>query len=378
MVVAISLLSSCGDDGAVSACADGCTDAAWQDAARLDAGSDVSDAGGSDAEVTDAGVACPADYSCAAQSSIPASECEILMDLYCGSDGPTWTRNSGWLVAGNPCDWQGVVCLEGRVDRISLPNNGLTGTIPAELGNLTNLTSLSLDGNQLVGSIPAALGSLQSLERLVLFFNQLSGSIPPELGNLTSIDSLQLQRNLLTGGIPTELGTLTNLRGLDLKDNQLTGSIPPELGSLVNLQVLSLDNNQLSGIIPATLGGLSQMINVFLQGNQLSALAPDVLDDMPLLQRVFLEDNLLDQAAVDAVFIQLHAGRDGYITSTPEVNVSGTNASPSGLSTDPSVTPGAGNSDANWSWNGAGHDPLSGKAMSYDLANDVRAEGFNT
>ena len=39
----------------------------------------------------------------------------------------------------------------------------MTGEIPAELGDLTNLTELHLSGNQLTGEIPAELGSLTNL-----------------------------------------------------------------------------------------------------------------------------------------------------------------------------------------------------------------------
>ena len=37
-------------------------------------------------------------------------------------------------------------------------NNDLSGSIPAELGNLRELTDVSLGGNRLSGSLPAALG----------------------------------------------------------------------------------------------------------------------------------------------------------------------------------------------------------------------------
>ena len=36
----------------------------------------------------------------------------------------------------------------------------MTGEIPAELGNLSNLEWLRLDDNQLTGEIPAELGNL--------------------------------------------------------------------------------------------------------------------------------------------------------------------------------------------------------------------------
>ena len=50
---------------------------------------------------------------------------------------------------------------------------GLTGEIPAEIGNLTNLTSLYLNVNQLTGEIPAEIGSLTNLTSLHLIENQL-------------------------------------------------------------------------------------------------------------------------------------------------------------------------------------------------------------
>ena len=43
----------------------------------------------------------------------------------------------------------------------------LTGSIPAELGNLGNLTHLNLRTNQLSGTIPASLGNLRNLETAV-------------------------------------------------------------------------------------------------------------------------------------------------------------------------------------------------------------------
>ena len=106
---------------------------------------------------------------------------------------------------------------------LNLPNSGLTGSIPPEIGNLTNLERLYLENNQLTGSIPPEIGNLTNQSVLNLENNQLTGSIPPEIGNLTSLDYLNLKNNLLTGSIPSEIGNLTNLSTLNLSINQLTG-----------------------------------------------------------------------------------------------------------------------------------------------------------
>ena len=78
----------------------------------------------------------------------------------------------------------------------------VTGTIPADLGSLSNLTGLYLHENQLTGPIPAELGRLTGLQELSLRDNQLSGAIPPELSRLTKLERLSLSQNMLTGCVP--------------------------------------------------------------------------------------------------------------------------------------------------------------------------------
>ena len=150
----------------------------------------------------------------------------------------------------------------------------MTGTIPAELGNLANLRHLSLHHNQLTGEIPSSLGNLTNLEYLYLSNNQLTGGIPAELGNLTNLQYLYLDYNQLTGGIPSSLGNLTNLEYLWLHQNQLTGRIPSSLGNLTNLEHLWLYDNQLTETIPPELGNLANLQRLYLSLNQFTGCIP--------------------------------------------------------------------------------------------------------
>ena len=52
------------------------------------------------------------------------------------------------------------------------------------------------------------------------------GSIPPELGALSELTHLNLSSNSLTGDIPRELGGLSNLQEIRLSGNSLTGCVP--------------------------------------------------------------------------------------------------------------------------------------------------------
>ena len=54
----------------------------------------------------------------------------------------------------------GVVYSVEDTDTLDLSGNYLTGSIPPEIGNMTNLTSLYLDDNQLTGEIPESICDL--------------------------------------------------------------------------------------------------------------------------------------------------------------------------------------------------------------------------
>ena len=161
--------------------------------------------------------------------------------------------------------WVWGDCEEGEVELwdecysieettlLYLSSSGLTGEIPPEIGNLSNLVRLYLENNQLTGSIPPEIGDLINLLELSLYSNQLTGPIPPEIGELENLINLFLTSNQLTGSIPSEIANLTNLNWLILYENQLTGIIPSEMGNLTNLIYLNLSTNQLAGEIPESL-----------------------------------------------------------------------------------------------------------------------------
>ncbi len=183
---------------------------------------------------------------------------EALIALYRATDGDNWSYSANWLTDAPLDEWHGVVTDEqGRVIKLHLNNNLLTGQLPPGLDDLDRLQALELEGNQLTGPIPPELGNLGELDEILLHNNQLTGSIPPEIGNLDNLVYLSLYQNQLTGSIPPEIGNLENLKSLELSRNQLTGSIPLELGNLDNLRFLKLVYNQLTGCIPADLRGIA-------------------------------------------------------------------------------------------------------------------------
>ena len=224
----------------------------------------------------------------------PLSDREILEALYETTNGPEWRNNENWLTGAELGTWHGVrVDHEGRVVALRLFANNLHGTLPRELGKLTQLRSLSLARTRLEGTIPPELGELANLTSLWLYTTALKGAIPPELGNLGNLEELGLFSNNLTGTIPSELGNLGKLGRLILAQNDLEGAIPPELGNLSRLLRLNLGDNGLSGTIPAELGNLGDLSGLSLAGNDLAGSLPPELGNLVNLQQLYLAHNEL-------------------------------------------------------------------------------------
>lgn len=120
--------------------------------------------------------------------------------------------------SGDPCsgNWAYVTCNATAVLALALTATGLRGTLPTELGALSNLISLSVSSNSLSGTLPTQLSVLSRLTVLSVASNSLSGSIPTQLGAATSLSYLLLSSNALSGTLPTQLANLTGLQGLTL------------------------------------------------------------------------------------------------------------------------------------------------------------------
>ena len=201
--------------------------------------------------------------------TVPVTDRQVLETLYHATGGPDWRNSTNWLSALPLAEWHGVATDGGgRVTRLDLSSNWLSGQIPPELAGLINLKALYLHANELSGAIPAELGALPQLQHLFLGSNKLSGTIPPELGGLTNLKDLFLHSNQLSGAIPPQLGGLTQLEWLNLDSNQLSGPIPPELGGLTELRLLVLEQNRLTGTIPPELSGLTNLESLSVSSNR--------------------------------------------------------------------------------------------------------------
>lgn len=193
----------------------------------------------------------------------------------------------------------------------------VTGGIPREIGNLSNITILDLSHNELSGSIPAVIGSLGDIQGLILDGNQLQGSIPPNVCDLERLHTLSLGGNMLHGPIPTCLVNLTSLRYLylgsnklnsvipltlwslndilevDLSSNFLNGSLPLGIEKMKVLTHLNLSRNLLSGEISTSIGRLQDLLSLDLSNNRFDGHIPEQFGDLISLESLDLSNNSL-------------------------------------------------------------------------------------
>ncbi|KAK6284695.1 hypothetical protein POUND7_003647 [Theobroma cacao] len=216
-------------------------------------------------------------------------------------------------------------------------NKGLTGSLPASIGNLKNLRNLILVGCGFNGPIPDSIGSISQLRFLSLNSNGFTGRIPPSIGNLSNLVWLDLADNHLEGPIPVSNGSTP---GLDMlihtkhfhfgknklsgqipfqlfssdmtlihllfESNELTGSLLSTLGLVQTLEVVRFDNNSLNGHLPLNLNNLSRVQYLFLSNNKLTGPLPD-LTGMNSLNTLYLGNNSFDLADVPSWFRALRA-----------------------------------------------------------------------
>ncbi|CAI0388018.1 unnamed protein product, partial [Linum tenue] len=93
--------------------------------------------------------------------------------------------------------YQGTILF--YISGINLSNNSLTGEIPPEFGNFTNIKVLNLSHNFLSGSIPSTFSNLKQIESLDLSYNKLNGTIPNNLVELNFLADFSVAHNNLSG-----------------------------------------------------------------------------------------------------------------------------------------------------------------------------------
>jgi Leucine-rich repeat (LRR) protein len=81
---------------------------------------------------------------------------------------------------------------------------------------MNQLRSLSLSQNQFTGTLPIELGELSNLRYLNIAENSFRGQMQESMvGNFTKLEILSLEQNNFTGTLPRSFGYLSSLGALN-------------------------------------------------------------------------------------------------------------------------------------------------------------------
>ena len=215
---------------------------------------------------------------------------EALTDLYSATNGENWNNNSGWLNGDPSNEWYGVeVNSEGRVIRLDLYKNNLSGELPESIGNLSDLQFFSVKGNPIFSKIPASIANWVNAEILLFASDQenpghnipsgnsyndhpgktyhvsvakYTGTIPDVFDKMPNLRMLQIawQEDLEGQRYPSTLYSHPSLEILELHGTQLTGTLNDSF-NLPEMRRFIIGNNHLEGELPASLGSMKKVIS---------------------------------------------------------------------------------------------------------------------
>ncbi|KAL3520046.1 hypothetical protein ACH5RR_018195 [Cinchona calisaya] len=200
-------------------------------------------------------------------------------------------------IQNNSCDAyipRSIGNLSTSLEQIDASNSEIKGSIPSEIGNLSNLASLYIDGNGLTGFIPTTIKGLGNLQVFSLINNRVTGVVPNDLCRLSKLGEITLSKNKLYGPLPPCLGNITSLRYLNLDSNELNTSLPASLGGLKDVLRINLSTNFFRGHLPSELGGLKVATSIDLSANELSGDIPSTFEGLQNLINFSLSQNTLE------------------------------------------------------------------------------------
>jgi len=203
---------------------------------------------------------------------------------------------SGCRLHGDFPNMAQLATFGSTLERCSLDDNGLTGTISTDFGTtMTNLRVFTASGNDLEGNL-SAFGELVKIRHLNLRGNSFTGTIPEKLrcedstSGATLLEKLDLsrQRGISSAGTTGLTGTLPSfsqcedLRRLDLSHNQLGGQVSENFLQSVDpliFESASLSSNLIEGELPGKPLVRFDADAIDLRDNRITSLEIDLICD---------------------------------------------------------------------------------------------------
>jgi len=191
----------------------------------------------------------------------------ILAVFFFALSGENWESNHDWLNDEKEhWRWKGILKRKPGAPnnnddfpfmparQITLKFNKMVGTLPKELGHLSELGNIELPDNK-ISSVEPFVNEKDPDEftHLSLNGNPLEGHT--SLFRLTNLKRLWLHQTSFEGTLPTDIQALSKLKQLDLSTNRLEGTLTDHFHTMCRLSDLSLSGN------PRLEGDLDTILN---------------------------------------------------------------------------------------------------------------------
>jgi hypothetical protein len=151
-----------------------------------------------------------------------------------------------------------------------ISQNGVTGTVPGELGR----------------------GWANTLNTFIIAQNHFNGTLPASFANCTQMVTFQVNNNNITGPLPEEYRLWgSSIDAFVVSVNNITGTLPDGYQNWSRVTIVSVDSNQLNGTLPASYRHWTRMSSFLVNANQLNGTLPESFSAWTSVDQVHFNDN---------------------------------------------------------------------------------------
>ena len=177
-----------------------------------------------------------------------------LVDLYNNCGGASWSGYDTWL-NGPISMWEGV-------------------TVDADMQRVTHVAFKGMD---LTGTLPASLGNMNEMSGKIEFHDDagMTGELPAAIWKWTKVERFQLKRSGITSIDLTGIENMVNLTEYNTEKNAISGEAPSAIFALPAMEKVYLHDCNYDAVPAGLTAAAGKLSRLYFNGNGLTEL-PDL------------------------------------------------------------------------------------------------------
>ncbi|KAJ1384359.1 Leucine-rich repeat [Sesbania bispinosa] len=199
---------------------------------------------------------------------------------------------------------------------LDISGNRFSGPFPEVVLHIPSLKYLDIRFNEFQGNIPSSLFDLK-LDALFINNNKFQFSLPENLGN-SSVSVVVLANNDIRGGLPSRLDKMKDtLDEIIIMNSGLTGCLTPEIGFLEKVTVFDVSFNNLFGTLPESIEGMKSLEQLNVAHNNFSGRIPESVCTLPMLENFTYSYNYFNSDSPECLKLPQKDDRENCIPDRP-------------------------------------------------------------